>query len=609
VTALVLSAEQQALVDRYAADLHAARLGGVRELLWGARAFCARIGAPEAWNRLPLARQLACNVKLHRFVAWLAATRRLRLSADYLVARRPRLGEIVARHDPAFHAQFQATAAALGFGRASVACQWAALAQLCALHGLAPGELTHAQLDAGRAALVAAARRRGRGGKDLRTAIFGLESTLFHAGVTDQLPRRQTPDKASVRAGQWVTVAPAMAATMHDYLAQLRLSLRPGTVRNAEATLREFARFLAEHDPAVTCVDEIDRRHVEAYKAWLAERPAARGGPLHRHTIRDRLMVLRNFFERLLEWGTPDAPARVPLFAGDLPIADEALPRFLDDGAAAKLLVAARADPDPFVRLCVEFLARTGLRKGEFLGLTVDAVVQIGASYWLRVPVGKLHTDRYIPLHPQLKALLDDWLARRADGLRSNLMFVERGRQVSESRVDHAVAKVASAAGIGRVSPHQLRHTLATQAINRGMSLEAIAALLGHRSLRMTLVYARIADRTVADEYFAVSERVEALYDQPRQLPAEAEGAKMARLRREIGQRMLGNGYCARPVELDCHFESICESCTFFVTTIQFKPTLERQRDDAAHKGQVGRQKIFNGLLARLEEHTEEDAS
>ena len=38
---------------------------------------------------------------------------------------------------------------------------------------------------------------------------------------------------------------------------------------------------------------------------------------------------------------------------------------------------------------------------------------------------------------------------------------------------------------------------------------------------------------------------------------------------------MLGNGYCARPVELDCHFESICESCTFFVTTIEFRPTLQ----------------------------------
>src|SRR5437763_9497655 len=61
------------------------------------------------------------------------------------------------------------------------------------------------------------------------------------------------------------------------------------------------------------------------------------------------------------------------------------------------------------------------------------------------------------------------------------------------ARVDRAVLKVAQAAGIGRVSPHQLRHTLATQAINRGMSLEAVAALLGHRSLSMTLVYARIA--------------------------------------------------------------------------------------------------------------------
>ena len=45
------------------------------------------------------------------------------------------------------------------------------------------------------------------------------------------------------------------------------------------------------------------------------------------------------------------------------------------------------------------------------------------------------------------------------------------------------------------------------------MSLEAIAALLGHSSLSMTLTYARIADRTVAEEYFAVSQQVEALYD------------------------------------------------------------------------------------------------
>ena len=91
------------------------------------------------------------------------------------------------------------------------------------------------------------------------------------------------------------------------------------------------------------------------------------------------------------------------VFAGDFPIRDEPLPRFLDDAAAAKLLAAAHSDPDPFNRLCVEVLARTGMRKGEFLDLTIDAVVQIGSAFWLRVPLGKLHNDRYIPLHPQLK--------------------------------------------------------------------------------------------------------------------------------------------------------------------------------------------------------------
>jgi len=72
------------------------------------------------------------------------------------------------------------------------------------------------------------------------------------------------------------------------------------------------------------------------------------------------------------------------------------------------------------------------------------------------------------------------------------------------------------------------------------MSLEAIAALLGHRSLSMTLVYARIADRTVASEYFAVSEKVEALDDRPQELPASAEGAEMRKLRAEVHRRMLG---------------------------------------------------------------------
>lgn len=109
-------------------------------------------------------------------------------------------------------------------------------------------------------------------------------------------------------------------------------------------------------------------------------------------------------------------------------------------------------------------------------------------------------------------------------------------------------------------------------------------------------MYAKIANRTVADQYFHVTEKIEALYQQPAALPAEDEGREMCKLRAEMRRRMLGNGYRARPVELDCHFESICEFCTFFVTTIEFRPTLEKQRDDAADKGQVARCDIFDGL-------------
>ena len=253
-----------------------------------------------------------------------------------------------------------------------------------------------------------------------------------------------------------------------------------------------------------------------------------------------------------------------------------------------KLIGAARATNDPFARLAVEFLARTGLRRGEFLDLKIDSVVQIGSAYWLHVPLGKLRTDRYIPLHPQLKELLDEWVARRPAGLREPWLFMDHGRRLGPDSVRKAILKVACEAGLDKVTPHQLRHTLATQAINRGMSLEAIAALLGHKSMRMTMVYAKISNRTVAEEYFKVSEQVEALYDAPKQLPADVEGTEMRKLRSEMHRRMLGNGYCARPVGLDCHFESICESCAYFQTTLEFRPTLQRQRDDAKDKGQVG---------------------
>src|SRR6516162_3863405 len=144
-------------------------------------------------------------------------------------------------------------------------------------------------------------------------------------------------------------------------------------------------------------------------------------------------------------------------------------------------MAAARASTDPRDRLVVELLARTGMRAGELADLDADAVVRIGAGHWLRIPLGKLRNDRYVPLHPELVQLLAAWTGANLEHIRRHKRLVADHRGILDRHViGRIVRRVAAAAGVPGVHPHQLRHTLATQAINRGMRLEAIAALLGH---------------------------------------------------------------------------------------------------------------------------------
>lgn len=85
-------------------------------------------------------------------------------------------------------------------------------------------------------------------------------------------------------------------------------------------------------------------------------------------------------------------------------------------------------------------------------------------------------------------------------------------------------------------------------------------------------------------------------------LPAEAAGPAMRAVHAEASKRLLGNGYCARPIELDCRYETICESCTMFFTTIEHRPTIQAQRDDATAKGQTRRAEVYDTLLQRLDD-------
>lgn len=405
--------------------------------------------------------------------------------------------------------------------------------------------------------------------------------------------------RPGVREHDWHDIAeaaPQLAATMVRYLDQIGLSLRPASVRSADGILRGFAGYLTVHHPEVVALADVERRHVEAYKAYLPTRPGRNGG-LSPQTIRIKLGTLRTFFERVSEWDYPDAPSRMLIFNGDLPTPDDPLPKFLNDVDAGKLMRAAAAE-HPTRRLVIEMLARTGLRVGELCALPVDAVIWMSGRHWLRVPIGKLHNDRYIPLHPQLVELLNGHQNQRSDDI--DRLIVWKGGPLNRHQITRMLNRVAKAAGIGHVHPHQLRHTLATQAINRGMSLEAVAAMLGHKTLRMTLVYARIADRTVSDAYDRVTDQVDALYTKQTGLRADGGGSvSMAQLGVEYDQRMLANGYCNRPAQLDCQFESICENCVHYTTDTRFDSVLQAQRDHAAERGQHARVDLFQMLLDR----------
>ena len=331
----------------------------------------------------------------------------------------------------------------------------------------------------------------------------------------------------------------------------------------------------------------IGRRHIEDHKRWLAARPGKKAPKLSTTTIRHRLGLLRTFFERIIDWDYDDAPARSPIFPGDFPERDEPLPKFLDDPTAAKFMAALAADPNQRRRLMVELLARTGHARRRARRARRTTPWSASAT-----PTGcasrsaSSTTTATCPLHPILVELITDWLATRPTVTVGLLVERDDGQPFDRRTIHRYVAAVAKRAGVGHVHPHQLRHTLATQAINRGMSLEAIAALLGHRSMRMTLTYARISDRTVADEYFRVTEAVEASYRTSEPLPADGRPGRTCDASPPTTADCSATATAPDPPRSTASFETICERCGFFDTGPQFVPILRRQRDHAVEHDQ-----------------------
>ena len=71
------------------------------------------------------------------------------------------------------------------------------------------------------------------------------------------------------------------------------------------------------------------------------------------------------------------------------------------------------------------------------------------------------------------------------------------------------VTALGQAAGVVEVTPHRLRHSLATRLLNTGMDITRIQKLLGHRQLSTTQVYAQVLDTTLEADYHRAMSRLE----------------------------------------------------------------------------------------------------
>ena len=220
-----------------------------------------------------------------------------------------------------------------------------------------------------------------------------------------------------------------------------------------------------------------------------------------------------------------------------------------------------------------------------------------GHGAWLKVPLGKLATERMVPLDDETVAILDRIAARRTPGRPLphprtgrpvEFLLVHQGRRISAQALRAELTRAATEAGLKSVTPHQLRHTYATALVNAGVSLQALMQLLGHVSATMSLRYGQLFDATVRAEYErALTQAKAQLGPAPLAGMAAPPAGPVLPLTAITGdadwkdsptiKSRLAGGFCLRaPAQGTCAYANICEHCPNFRTDTGFLAVLAR---------------------------------
>ena len=147
----------------------------------------------------------------------------------------------------------------------------------------------------------------------------------------------------------------------------------------------------------------------------------------------------------------------------------------------------------------VDFLASTGVRVGELVNLDrVDIDMQERSC----VVLGKGGKEREVYFDARTKIHLQNYLNSRIDN--NPALFVSLLRpydRLKISGVEIRLRELGKRINIRKIHPHKFRRTMATKAIDKGMPIEQVQVLLGHRKIDTTLQYAMVNQNNVRNSH------------------------------------------------------------------------------------------------------------
>jgi len=291
--------------------------------------------------------------------------------------------------------------------------------------------------------------------------------------------------------------------TAQTFLDSLATTHRRSTCNGYRYALRRFHAWL--HDTRLS-LRRLRRHHMEQWLLALHDRQ------LHACTRTHMIISLRIYLRWLAEHQLLHADPDDLLRSSDLPKLPVYLPRPLPPSVDCELQ-RRLANSRYREWLGLLLMRHTGLRIGELLALDYDCIrVDHQGHHLLKVPLGKLNTERLVPLTEAAIRLIRRIQAQRP---LPHTYLLERapGKPMRYEVLREALLAASDGLdGHGPITSHRLRHTYATALFAGGMNFMSIMKLLGHTDHRMTLRYTAISQEALGREYQAAILRLEQRY-------------------------------------------------------------------------------------------------